>query len=55
MGKGKNNPKAQRANSKNPNNPAFKASMDNKSNQMNPNNPVSSSKGEEKDKEKENK
>ena len=32
--------KGQRADAKNPNNPAQKAAMDNRSNQMNPNNPA---------------
>lgn len=30
----------QRANAKNPNNPAFKAASDNRANQLNPNNPA---------------
>ena len=43
MGK-KRNPNDNRSNSKNPNNPASKASNDNKSNQLNPNNPRSQGK-----------
>lgn len=35
----KNSPNNQRFNSKNPNNPLYKASTDNRSNQINPNNP----------------
>jgi len=38
MGK-KHSSNDQRSNSKNPNNPAYKASTDNRSNQLNPNNP----------------
>ena len=38
MGKGHSR-NDQRSNSKNPNNPAYKASADNRSNQLNPNNP----------------
>ena len=51
MVKGKSN--NDRANSKNPNNPAYKAVMDNKSNQMNPNNPAYDSSREETEEEKE--
>jgi len=40
MTKGKSSRNAQRSNSKNPNNPAYKASKDNSSNQINPNNPA---------------
>ncbi|MFW9906469.1 MAG: hypothetical protein ACFFFH_19295 [Candidatus Thorarchaeota archaeon] len=40
MGKRKgSNPKAQRANVMNPNNPTFQAAQDNRANQLNPNNP----------------
>ena len=40
MGKGSKSrgAKNQRSNSKNPNNPAYKASVDNRSSQLNPNN-----------------
>jgi hypothetical protein len=38
-------PNDQRSNTKNPNNPAQKASQDNRSNQMNPNNPRHNSSG----------
>ena len=37
----------QRANAKNPNNPAYKANRDNSSNQLNPNNPAYDSSREE--------
>ncbi len=41
MGKGKGGrtPKDDRSDSKNPNNPAYQASVDNRSDQLNPNNP----------------
>jgi len=35
----KHSPNDQRSNSKNQNNPSYKASTDNRSNQLNPNNP----------------
>ncbi|MHA1169880.1 MAG: hypothetical protein ACTSRU_18785 [Candidatus Hodarchaeales archaeon] len=41
MGKGKSGrtPNDDRSDSKNPNNPAYQASVDNRSDQLNPNNP----------------
>ena len=41
MGKGKGGrtPNDDRSDSKNPNNPAYQASVDNRSDQLNPNNP----------------
>ena len=40
-GKGRGSQASQRANTKNPNNPAHKAAGDHRGNQMNPNNPAS--------------
>ena len=55
ISKGKSNHNAQRSNSKNHYNPAYKASRDNRSNQINPNNPTydSSRESEKEDKEEE--